>query len=135
MTPIFKYGFPSVVLLVVVALLLIDAWALAVLFGVVELYLLLLAIPLKRVELEDGFLVVSGFRRSYRVPISAIEQVQEKRMLSIRPVWILFSISTPCGDSISFIPESWVVPPWRPHPVLQLLRKAGSAARSLGPVV
>lgn len=130
-TIFYKYVLPVVVLLPIVAAPLIGAWPLAIPFVVVEIYLLMLGVPLKDVVLEERYLVVSGFRRTHRIPCSLIEGVSENRLQSVRPVWIFFSAPTPFGRRISFLPKGWVVLFWKPHPVLEVLREAARSARSM----
>jgi hypothetical protein len=59
---------------------------------------------LKRVDLDGKSLVVSNYRRSIRVPVSAISEVRQNRLLNLRPITITFKRDTEFGRQVVFMP-------------------------------
>lgn len=122
LTPIFKFFFPFLALFCFAISIFLRYWITAIPFAVAAGATILLASRLKRVFVSDDDLVLTNYFRSARVPRAAIALIQERRLLSIRPVWIHFSTITPFGRDVAFIPRVSIVPLWKAHPVVRLLR-------------
>jgi len=101
----------------------LRVWLVTVPFAVAAAATIMLASQLKRVFLEGENLVVTNYFQSLQVPCAIIAEIQERRLLNIRPVWLFFTIQTAFGYRIAFIPRMGVVPFWKSHPVVQLLRE------------
>jgi hypothetical protein len=122
LTPIFKFFFPFLALFGLAISIFLRFWIITIPFAVAAVATILLASQLKRVFLNGDDLVLTNYFRSAQVPRTAIALIQERRLLSIRPVWIHFSTMTPFGRDIAFIPRVGIVPLWKTHPVVRLLR-------------
>src|SRR6185503_871011 len=128
LTPIYKFLFPAAFCGGLVLALSFRAWEIALPFAIAALFTLPLASPLKRVNLRGNSIVRSNYFRSCEFSCTNIVEVQEKRQLKVRPVLIFFRTPTPFGTRVAFIPHMGVVPFWRPHPVVQLLRHISQEA-------
>lgn len=66
---------------------------------------------LKTVRLGEDDLLVSGIRRTIRVPLGDVESIFQDRRIGFRPVRVRFRVDTPFGRSITFVPRQ----PWFPR--------------------
>jgi hypothetical protein len=77
---------------------------------------------IKKVEIDQDFLYLSDFRRSFQVPWSAVSAVVENKWLNFRPIWIRFKQPTQFGNEILFIPYYERLTFGGSHPVVEELR-------------
>lgn len=76
----------------------------AVVWAVGGVALLRVCVPLKRVRLDDGALLVSNFRTEWRVPYALIAGVTQNRWIKLRPITIRLKRDVGCGEQIVFMP-------------------------------
>ncbi|HEY1755328.1 MAG TPA: hypothetical protein VGG72_08020 [Bryobacteraceae bacterium] len=79
-------------------------------------------IPLKRVSMNGGDLIVSNYVREVRVPFRRIRRVSESRFEHPRSIKIFFDEDTGFGAMILFLPV-FMFRPWREHPTTKRLRE------------
>lgn len=81
-------------------------------------------IPLKRVELRNGRLTVSNFRRDWEVPRSEIVEVRQNRWANGRPIRVRLRREIEgLGSSFTFMPATrWQLDFWRDSPEVGELR-------------
>ena len=78
---------------------------------------------LKKVSVEGGALYVSNYLKEIALPLDIVERVSENRWINIRPVTLYFRRSTDFGNKIVFMPKTRVMLPWRPHPVVNEIKR------------
>lgn len=127
LTPIYKYLLPFITFAGFIIGVALRQWLIVVPFAVAVAAAVMFAVQLKRVVLEDGDLVLIDLLKRCRISCATIGEVQESRVLNIRPAWIFFKVPTRFGHRIAFIPKLGSVPLWKSHPVVQLLRQAASS--------
>ncbi len=97
---------------------------LLIIYGLGSWFLLRLAIPLKRVQLDGKKLLVSNYIVEREIPINQVAEVRQNRWLNLRPVIITFRTSTPFGNRIAFIPQgSFQVMFWKEDKIVNELRR------------
>jgi len=77
---------------------------------------------LKRVRADEDSLYISDFAREITVPLNDVALVSMSRWAKRSPVTLYFTMETPFGKSIAFLPESKEVAFWRSHPGIDALR-------------
>jgi len=83
-----------------------------------------ISMPLKRVRLADGTLLVSNYIEEWRIPVTLIERVSQNRWVKSRPITIRFRADLGCGTSVKFMPRHrWRVRFWREDPEVNELRR------------
>jgi hypothetical protein len=90
---------------------------------VVSAYIIWFALNLKAVDIDDGFLYVSNYRKEIEIPLSQIESVHENFME--RPKLITLKLSEPSefGKEIAFIPPERFFGANRSHPLVKELKQ------------
>jgi hypothetical protein len=95
------------------------------------------AIPLKRVRLVDGALLVSNFRREVRIPLGAIRRVSQNRWLNWRPIAVELRTDLGVGTRFTFLPPDRLFRFrfrfWREDPEVAELRHLAGVARPRSP--
>ena len=100
------------------SLLIVVPW----LFGV--LFLLRFAAPVLRVELRDGRLYASDYRREIEIPRGEITNVTQNVWVNVRPITLHLRNDTPFGKRIRFIPPGRVIFAfWKEDAVVEKLRE------------
>ena len=81
-------------------------------------------IPLKRVELRDGRLTVSNFRRDWEIPAGEVAEVRQNRWANGRPIRVRLRREIEgLGSSFTFMPSArWQLDFWRESPEVGQLR-------------
>jgi hypothetical protein len=98
--------------------LIVVPWVLGVLF------LLRFATPILRVQLRDGRLFASNYRREIEIPRSDIVSVTQNVWVNVRPITIHLRTDTPFGKRIRFIPPGRVIFAfWKEDPLVEKLRE------------
>ena len=88
-------------------------------------FMLWLSMPLKRVRLTDGALLVSNYFKEWRVPIALIEEVSQNRWINVRPITVRLRADVGCGTKVVFAPPGrWFFRFWREDPEVGELRRA-----------
>jgi len=86
-------------------------------------FILWLSIPLKRVRIADGALLVSNYIKEWRIPVTLIEDVSQNRWVRSRPITIQLRADVGCGTRVKFMPpERWRLRFWREDPEVDTLR-------------
>jgi hypothetical protein len=85
-------------------------------------------IPLKRVSIDGGDLIVSNYVNEVRVPLSRIRRVSEGRFQNPRTITVVFDEDSKLGASILFMPPARFIWPWQEHPVAKQLRQLSQTA-------
>jgi len=90
-------------------------------------------VPLKSVELQGGFLVVSNYFRQWDLAPSDIESVRQSRWVNSRPIRVrLRHDVTGLGSSFVFIPRSrFRLRFWRDDPEVESLRRFAETVYTL----
>jgi hypothetical protein len=83
------------------------------------------AIPLKRVELRDGRLYVSNYRREWEIAPNDILSVRQSRWVNSRPIRVQLRYDVEgLGSRFMFIPPSRArLKFWREDPQVEELRR------------
>ena len=83
------------------------------------------ALPIKRVRLSDGALLVSNYFNEWRVPFALIESVSQNRWIQNRPVTVHLRTDVGCGTTVKFLPHRrwFLFRFWREDPVVAQLRE------------
>jgi hypothetical protein len=83
------------------------------------------ALPIKRVRLSDGAILVSNYFQEWRVPFGLIESVSQNRWGQNRQVTIRLRADVGFGTTVKFLPpRRWFLFRfWREDPVVGQLRE------------
>lgn len=103
-----------------------DAVWILILVGLVgTASILLLSVPLKRVQIDDeGELVISNYFREWRVPVGLVTEVTQSRWLKHRPITVRLRIDPGCGTRVVFVPPMRLrMLFWREDPEVEKLRE------------
>lgn len=79
---------------------------------------------LKRVDMDDRYLLLSNYREEIRVPLAEVVAVHENRWLSLHPITLEFRRPTPFGERVVFMPNIRFFGFWSSHPVVAEIRQA-----------
>jgi hypothetical protein len=94
------------------------------LWVVVCVLLLRFAIPLKRVQLRDGRIYASNYRREIEIAPGEIERITQNVWINIRPITLHLRHETAFGRRIRFIPPSRLILTfWNEDPLVPQLRR------------
>ena len=100
------------------SLLIVVPWLLGAIF------LFRLAAPIVRVELRDGRLYASNYRREIEIQRSDIVRVTQNVWVNVRPITLHLRNETPFGTRIRFIPPGRVIFAfWKEDPLVDKLRE------------
>jgi hypothetical protein len=100
------------------SLLIVVPWLLGAIF------LLRFAAPIVRVELRDGRLYASNYRREIEIQRSDIASVTQNVWVNVRPITLHLRNETPFGTRIRFIPPGRVIFAfWKEDPLVDKLRE------------
>jgi hypothetical protein len=100
------------------SLLIVVPWLLGAIF------LFRLAAPIVRVELRDGRLYASNYRREIEIQRSDIERVTQNVWVNVRPITLHLRKDSPFGKRIRFIPPGRVIFAfWKEDPLVDKLRE------------
>ena len=69
--------------------------------------------------IDDNFIYINNFRKTIKVPIEEIKNINENIMISPRPVFIEFKNETEFGHKIMFIAYTEVFLLFSSHPVIK----------------
>lgn len=86
--------------------------------------ILWMSVPLKRVRVDSGALVVSNYFREWRVPFDLVTDVTQNRWVNGRPITVRLRADMGCGYRIVFLPQArlrWRT--WREDPEVNELRR------------
>jgi hypothetical protein len=90
-------------------------------------FLLRLVAPILRVELRDGRLYASNYRREIEIQRSDIVRVTQNVWVNIRPITLHLRDGTPFGTRIRFVPPGRVIFAfWKEDPLVEKLRELAS---------
>jgi hypothetical protein len=107
------------------SLLIVVPW----LFGAI--FLLRFAAPIVRMELRDGRLYASNYRREIEIGRGDIERVTQNVWVNVRPITLHLRNETPFGRRIRFIPPGRVIFAfWKEDPLVDKLRELAGLLRS-----
>jgi predicted PurR-regulated permease PerM len=99
-------------------LLIVVPWLLGIVF------LLWFAAPILRVELRDGRIYASNYRREIEIQRSDIASVTQNVWVNVRPITLHLRNETPFGTRIRFIPPGRVIFAfWKEDPLVDKLRE------------
>jgi hypothetical protein len=100
------------------SLLIVVPWLLA------GIFLLRLAAPILRVELREGRLYASNYRREIEIQRTDIVRVTQNVWVNVRPITLHLRGDTPFGKRIRFIPPGRVIFAfWKEDPLVEKLRE------------
>lgn len=100
------------------SLLIVVPWLLGIAF------LLWFAAPILRVELRDGRIYASNYRREIEIQRSDIASVSQNVWVNVRPITLHLRNETPFGTRIRFIPPGRVIFAfWKEDPLVDKLRE------------
>jgi hypothetical protein len=100
------------------SLVIVVPWLLGAIF------LLRFAAPILRVELRDGRLYASNYRREIEIQRSNIERVTQNVWVNVRPITLHLRNATPFGRRIRFVPPGRVIFAfWKEDPLVDKLRE------------
>jgi hypothetical protein len=100
------------------AVVYVAAWAVGAAF------LLRLAVPLMRVQLRDGRIYASNYRREIEIVPSDIERVTQNVWINVRPITLHLRHETAFGTRIRFLPPSRLILAfWQEDPLVDQLRR------------
>jgi hypothetical protein len=86
--------------------------------------------PIKKVELDDGDLIISDYRTEIRVPLEMVEKIDERSMTNPRRYKVTFREPTEFGRRIVFLePMAWTLNPWHECEEVAELRRAVADAQ------
>jgi hypothetical protein len=101
-----------------------SAIAFAVAWVVGSALLLRLTIPLMRVQLREGKLYASNYRREIEIPPGEIARISQNVWINVRPITLHLRGETPFGTRIRFLPPSRVIFAfWKEDPIVDQLRR------------
>jgi hypothetical protein len=87
-------------------------------------------VPLKKVELDDGDLIISDYRTEIRVPLEMVEKIDDRSMTNPRRYKVTFREPTDFGRRIVFLePMAWTLNPWHECEEVAELRRAVAEAQ------
>ena len=87
-------------------------------------FLLRLVIPLMRVQLRDGRIYASNFRREIEIAPSEIERITQNVWINVRPITLHLRHESTFGTRIRFLPPSRVIFAfWKEDPIVDQLRR------------
>jgi hypothetical protein len=76
------------------------------------------------VQIDENYIYVTHFATTIQIPLLAILDVKEKRLINFRPVYVSFKYKTRFGRQIMFIPRLYpLIGPFETHPFVDELRK------------
>lgn len=76
------------------------------------------------VQIDKNYIYVTHFSTTIQIPLLAILDVTEKRLINFRPVYVTFKYRTKFGRQIMFIPRLYpLIGPFETHPFVDELRK------------
>lgn len=76
------------------------------------------------VQIDENYIYVTHFSTTIQIPLLAILDVTEKRLINFRPVYVTFKYKTKFGRQIMFIPRLFpLIGPFETHPFVEELRK------------
>jgi len=106
-------------------------WVLMLAIAVmVAAFLWLTLAPIKKVELDDGSLVISNYRTEIRVPLEMVEKIDDRSMTNPKRYTITFREPTDFGQRIVFLePMVWTMNPWHEAEEIAELRNALAEAQ------
>ncbi len=89
------------------------------------------AVRLRDVMLENDRLVISGYRKTVRVPVSWVEKVESSRWTPLRRrITISFDRRTEMGHQVTFRPkEAVLLWPWKRDPSAERIRELISRSK------
>jgi hypothetical protein len=91
---------------------------------VVSAFLLRLVLPLMRVQLRDGRIYASNYRREIEIVPGEIERVTQNVWMNVRPITLHLRHETSFGRRIRFLPPSRVIFTfWKEDPIVDQLRR------------
>jgi hypothetical protein len=91
---------------------------------VVSALLLRTAIPLMRVELRDGRIYASNYRREIEIVPTEIERITQNVWINVRPITLHLRHETSFGARIRFLPPSRAIFAfWKEDPIVDQLRR------------
>lgn len=91
---------------------------------VVTALLLRMVISLMRVQLRDGRIYASNYRREIEIAPSEIERVTQNVWINVRPITLHLRHETSFGTRIRFLPPSRVIFAfWKEDPIVEQLRR------------
>jgi predicted PurR-regulated permease PerM len=100
-------------------------------FVAVAAVLWIMLLPLKRVELDDGDLIISNYRTEIRVPLENVESIDDRSMSNPRRYTVTFREPTDFGRRIVFLePVAWTLNPWHKSQEIAELRSAWAAVQA-----
>jgi hypothetical protein len=100
------------------SLIIVVPWLLGAIF------LLRFAAPILRVELRDGRLYASNYRREIEIQPSDIVLVTQNVWVNVRPITLHLRNDTPFGKRIRFVPPGRVIFAfWKEDPLVEKLRE------------
>ncbi|QBB69866.1 hypothetical protein ELE36_05500 [Pseudolysobacter antarcticus] len=94
------------------------------------IYTLWFAYQLKRVRFDGTALYVSNYRQECRIPLTNIEQINERIWIRSHPVRVVLSQPCDFGTDFTFIPVSSSRFWWNDHPIVAELRNAIALAKN-----
>jgi hypothetical protein len=91
---------------------------------VVSAFLLRLVIPLMRVQLRDGRIYASNYRREIEIAPGEIERITQNVWMNVRPITLYLRHETTFGRRIRFLPPSRAIFTfWKEDPLVDQLRR------------
>lgn len=101
-----------------VGIVMVSAWL------IVSAFLLRLVISLRRVQLRDGRIYASNYRREIEIAPGEIERVTQNVWMNVRPITLHLRHETSFGRRIRFLPPSRVIFTfWKEDPIVDQLRR------------
>lgn len=99
-------------------------WTFLLAWPLVSTFLLWLSASLKRVRVADGALLVSNYRREWRVPFGLVTHVSQNRWINVRPITLHLRADVGFGTRIVFLPPTRLyLHVWREDPEVEALRR------------
>jgi len=91
---------------------------------VVSAFLLRLVLSLMRVQLRDGRIYASNYRREIEIAPGEIESVTQNVWMNVRPITLHLRHESSFGRRIRFLPPSRVIFTfWKEDPIVDQLRR------------
>ncbi len=97
-----------------------DKWQFLILWFLGSFFLWWFCARLKKVEIENDYLIISNYFRTIKVPISEIENISENIFINPHHIWIRFKNPTEFGRKIIFMPT--IVSIFSAHPIVKELK-------------